>query len=101
MKLLIITAMAAFEKDIKKMLQQAAVSSFSYRDVKGFKDISKDGIEKNWFGSEVNETNSFLFYAFVKNENVDVVFDLVSSFNEKQETLSKIHLAVVNIEKSN
>lgn len=101
MKLLIITAVAAFEKDIKKMLQQAEVSSFSYRDVKGFKDISEDGIEKKWFGSEVNETNSFLFYAFVKNENVDVVFDLVSSFNEKQETLSKIHLAVVNIEKSN
>jgi hypothetical protein len=31
MKLLIITAIAAFEKDIKKMLQQAEVKSFSYQ----------------------------------------------------------------------
>jgi nitrogen regulatory protein PII len=101
MKLLIITAIAAFEKDIKKMLQQAEVKSFSYRDVKGFKDHSEEGVETNWFGTEMNETDSLLFYAFVKKDNVDLLFDLVSGFNEKQETVSKIHLAVVNIEKSN
>ena len=101
MKLLIITAIAAFEKDIKKMLQQAEVKSFSYRDVKGFKDHSEVGVETNWFGTEMNETDSLLFYAFVKKDNVDLLFDLVTGFNEKQETESKIHLAVVNIEKSN
>ena len=92
---------AAFEKDIKKMLQQAEVKSFSYRDVKGFKDHSEEGVETNWFGTEMNETDSLLFYAFVKKDNVDLLFDLVTGFNEKQETESKIHLAVVNIEKSN
>jgi nitrogen regulatory protein PII len=101
MKLLIITAVAAFEKDIKKMLQQAEVTTFSYQEVKGFQDTSKVEAETNWFGSEMNETDSFLFYAFVKKENVDVVFDLVGVFNQKQETQSKIHVAVVNIEKSN
>jgi len=101
MKLLIITAIAAFEKDIKKMLQQAEVKSFSYRDVKGFKDHSEVGVETNWFGTEMNETDSILFYAFVKKDNVDVLFDLVSGFNEKQKTESNIHVAVVNIEKSN
>jgi hypothetical protein len=49
----------------------------------------------------MNETDSLLFYAFVKKDNVDLLFDLVTGFNEKQETESKIHLAVVNIEKSN
>ena len=67
MKLLIITAVAAFEKDIKKMLQQAEVTTFSYQEVKGFQDTSKVESETNWFGSEMNETDSFLFYAFVKN----------------------------------
>jgi len=101
MKLLIITAIAAFEKDIKKMLQQAEVKSFSYQDVKGFKDHSEEGVETNWFGTEMNETDSLLFYAFVKKDNVDLLFDLVSGFNEKQETESNIHVAVVNIENSN
>nr|WP_314867544.1 hypothetical protein [uncultured Flavobacterium sp.] len=101
MKLLIITAVSDFEKDIKKILRQAEVNTFSYRDVKGFKDNSGEDVETNWFGSEINETDSLLFYAFVKKENVDMVFDFVTIFNEKQEIESKIHIAVLNIEKSN
>lgn len=101
MKLLILTAVSAFEKDIKIMLQQAEVKSFSYGGVKGFKDHTDEGLENNWFGTEMNETDSLLFYAFVKKDHVDMLFDLVSEFNENQETESNIHVAVVNIEKSN
>jgi|SRR6187399_808359 nitrogen regulatory protein PII len=101
MKLLIITAVIAFEKDIKQMLKQANVKTFTYKEVKGFNDISEEAIESNWFSAELNETESILFYAFVKKDNVDKLFDLVTEFNEKQETLSKIHVAVLNIEKSN
>ncbi|MET0759463.1 MAG: hypothetical protein ABWZ56_03530 [Flavobacterium sp.] len=101
MKLLIITAISAFDKAIKQMLKQADVKTFTYKEVKGYKDISEESIESNWFASEVNETESILFYAFVKIGNVDKVFDLVSDFNEKQKTLSKIHVAVLNIERSN
>ena len=38
---------------------------------------------------------------FLKKENIDLLFGLVTAFNEKQETLSNIHIAVLNIEKSN
>jgi nitrogen regulatory protein PII len=100
MKLLIITAVIAFEKDIKQMLKQANVKTFTYKEVKGFNDISEEAIESNWFSAELNETESILFYAFIKKDNVDKLFDLVTEFNEKQETLSKIHVAVLNIEKS-
>jgi nitrogen regulatory protein PII len=101
MKLLIITAVIAFEKDIKQMLKQANVKTFTYKEVKGFNDISEEAIESNWFSAELNETESILFYAFVKKENVDKLFDLITEFNEKLKTLSKIHVAVLNIEKSN
>ena len=101
MKLLIITAILAFENDIKQMLKKAHVKTFTYKEVKGFTDISEEAIESNWFGTERNETESILFYAFVKKENIDLLFGLVTAFNEKQETLSNIHIAVLNIEKSN
>ncbi|RYJ51282.1 hypothetical protein DR871_012690 [Flavobacterium petrolei] len=100
MKLLIITAVIAFEKDIKQMLKQANVKTFTYKEVKGFNDISEEAIESNWFSAELNETESILFYAFVKKDNVDTLFDMVTEFNKTQETLSKIHVAVLNIEKS-
>lgn len=101
MKLLIITAIKEFENNVKLLLKKAEVKNFSYREVTGFRDSTEDAIESNWFSSEMNQTNSILFYAFVKKENVDVLFDLTNDFNTKQKSLSHIHVAVLNIEKSN
>ena len=44
MKLVLITAIAEFEKEVKKMLKEAKVKSYSYRDVKGFRDASEEGV---------------------------------------------------------
>ena len=101
MKLVLITAIAEFEKDIKKMLKEAKVKSYSYRDVKGFRDASEESVESNWFGSEMNETESIVFYAFIPKENVAVLFDLMDKFNTSQESVSHVHLAVFAVEKYN
>lgn len=101
MKLLVITAIKAFETEIKQLLKQAGVGQFSYRDVNGYRDATLDALESNWFGSEMNENESVLFYAFVKKENVDALFTLADNFNAQQESQSKVHIAVLNIEKTN
>ena len=101
MKLVLITAIAEFGQDIKKMLKEAKVKSYSYRDVKGFRDASEESVESNWFGSEMNETDSVVFYVYVLKENVTILFDLVNKFNAKQESLSHIHLAVLTIDQYN
>ena len=101
MKLLLITAVKEFEKEIKQILKKSQVKSFSYKDVKGFKDNSKDALEANWFASNLQENESVLFYVFVQKEKVTALFELVNGFNAKQETLSHIHLAVLGVEKSN
>ena len=101
MKLVIITAVVEFQKDIKQMLKKAHVKTFTFKEVKGFTDLSEEAIESNWFAGDMHETESILFYAFVKKENIDPLFDLVNDFNAKQLTKSNIHIAVLNIEKSN
>ncbi len=101
MKLLLITAVREFEKDIKQILKKAQVKSFSYKGVKGFKDNTEDALEANWFATNMQENESVLFYAFIEKGNVDIVFGIVAEFNEKQKTASHIHLAMLNIEKSN
>ena len=99
MKLLLITAVREFEKDIKQILKKAQVKSFSYKDVKGFKDNSEDALEANWFATNMQETESVLFYAFVQQEKVDGLFEMVKEFNTEQVSKSNIHVAVLNIEK--
>lgn len=101
MKLLLITAVAEFEKEVKQILKKAQVKTFSYREVTGYRNTSEDAIESNWFGTEMNENESIMFYAFVEKEKVDMVCFAINEFNAKQETLSHIHSAVLNIEKSN
>ncbi len=101
MKLLIITAITAFENDIKAMLQKANISTYTFSNVTGFSDISEEAISSNWFASEMNETESILFYAFVRKENAMLFFNLVNEFNAAQETHSHIHVAQLNIEQSN
>lgn len=101
MKLAIITAIREFEKDIKLQLKKADVKTYTIKEVTGYRDSTEDSIESNWFSSEMNQTQSILFYAFAEKENVDKLFGLIEGFNSKQKTLSKIHLAILNIEKSN
>ena len=101
MKLLLITAVKEFEKEIKQILKKSEVNVYSHKSVMGYKDISDLSLQNNWFASEMNESESVFFYAFVEKENVDKVFNLVDQFNEKQESLSHIHLAMLNIERSN
>lgn len=100
MKLLLLTAIREFEADIKKMLKNAQVHSYSYKEVRGYKNNSEE-LETNWFGTEMHETDSILFYAFVPKSNCTTVIEEVANFNALQESLSHIHLAVINIEQSN
>lgn len=100
MKLLIITSIKAFEKEVKSILKKANVKTYSYKDVIGYRDASELAVQENWFANDMNEGEAILFYAFVKKENVDMVFDMVTAFNEKEASLSSIHVAVMNIEKT-
>ncbi len=101
MKLLIITSISEFEKEIKQMLVKANVKNFSYKEVIGYHNTSDEAIGDNWFATEMNENESILFYAFVPSENVALVFNSINEFNAIQETTSKIHVATVNVENSN
>ena len=99
MKLLLITAVREFEKDVKLILKKTQVKSFSYKNVKGFKDNSEDALEANWFAGNVQETESVLFYAFVHENKIDELFHMVKEFNSEQVSKSNIHIAVLNIER--
>ena len=101
MKLVIITAIKEFEKEIKLQLKKAHVKTFSFRDVTGYRDSTEDAVESNWFSAEMNQTESILFYAFVEKAYIDLLFTLIEDFNKQQQSLSHIHIAVVNIERSN
>ncbi len=100
MKLLTLTVVKEFEKEVKKILLHAGVKAFTFMDVTGYRDASADSVDDNWFASETNETASLLFWAFVPLETVVKVEAAVLHFNARQTTVSRIHLSVLQIEKA-
>lgn len=101
MKMIVLTASAAFEEHCKSILKEAGVGSYSFYETRGFMDFPNDLTNDNWFATEVDETASILFFAFVKADTTAVVFELVDHFNKQQQTVSKVHCLQFDIEKSN
>ncbi|MDF2551070.1 MAG: hypothetical protein K0R77_345 [Chryseobacterium sp.] len=98
MKLLLITAIEEFEKEVKNILKHSGVKAFSYQSVKGFKN---NGDElKNWFSSDNVEIDSLLFTVFIESRYVDEIYIRIQDFNSKQKTFSHVHIATVQLEKS-
>lgn len=101
MKLLIITAVKAFEDKVKKTLAGNKVNTYSYNAVVGYRDSTQDAVDTNWFGTEMNKTESLLFFAFVADEIAEDVFEAIEELNKTCDLHSKVHIVVTPIEKSN
>lgn len=101
MKLLIITAVKAFEDKVKQLLADNNVLTYSYNSVIGYRDSTQDAIGENWFGTEMNKTDSLLFFAFVSDEISEKIFESIEKLNKSCDLHSRIHIAVTPIEKIN
>lgn len=99
MRFLMITAIREFENEIKQILKKALVQTFSYQKVTGCKNRENEPIEENWFAGDLHEHDSVLFYVFLKKEYLDEIFERVEDFNAKQKTSTRVHVAVLNLEK--
>ena len=62
MKLLLITAIEEFEKDVINILKNSGVKAFSYQSVKGFKNDKNE--MKNCFGKDDIAVDSLLITVF-------------------------------------
>ncbi|UMQ41704.1 hypothetical protein MKS83_20245 [Chryseobacterium sp. Y16C] len=99
MKLLLITAIEEFETDVINILKHSGVKAFSYQSVKGFKNNKNE--MSNWFGKDDIAVNSLLFTVFSDCNCVDDIYKSVNEFNQKQKTVSRIHIVTINLENEN
>ncbi|GAA4139299.1 hypothetical protein GCM10022216_17350 [Sphingobacterium kyonggiense] len=101
MKLLIITAASSYKNSVKKLLAENQVITYSYNPVTGYRDSTQDAVDDNWFASEMNKTESFLFFAMVPDQLSDNIFHSVEALNKANDMQSRVHIAITSIEKSN
>lgn len=100
MKLLIVTVVEEFEKEILRLFKKANIESFSGSEIDGYKNPTSMLRTSSWFPSEKSGVESSLFFSFTEEENIETLFELIKEFNANLETNNPIKAVVVPIEKS-
>src|SRR6056297_2356226 len=100
MKLLIVTVVEEFEKEILRLFKEAKIESFSGSDIDGYKNPTSMVRTSSWFPSQKSGVESSLFFSFTKDDTIDVIFKLIKDFNSNLETDNPIKAVVLPIEKS-
>jgi hypothetical protein len=99
MKLLIVTAVEQFHKEILKLFKKAEIESFSGSEIDGYKSAKSLLMTNSWFPSESGGAESSLFFAFTEDDKIDRLFVLIKEFNTHLETKNPVKAVVLPIEK--
>ncbi len=99
MKLLIVTAVEEFEKEILRLFREANIENFSGSEIDGFESAGPLVRTTSWFPGKKGGVESTLFFSFTEERNIEAFFGLIKEFNKKLETNNPIKAAVVPIEK--
>ncbi|MFB9056081.1 hypothetical protein ACFFU9_04930 [Mariniflexile ostreae] len=99
MKLVIVTAVEAFQKDVLKLFKQANIEHLSSSDIDGHKNTASVLMASNWFSGKKAGNESSMFFSFTEDERIEALFVLIKAFNTNLETNNPIKAIVVPIEK--
>ena len=99
MKLVLVTAVNEFQKDVLKIFKKANIENFSRADIDGYKNAPSLLMGSNWFSAGKSGNESILVFSFTNKEKIDDLFSIIEKFNNIVETNNPIKAIVVPVEK--
>ena len=98
MKLLIITADKAYEKEALDLFKKSEIRAFSSANIHGFKTNGEEHLIDNWFSSSEEKISSVLFFTFENKTKIETLLSHLKDFNEKLESENPMKAVVLPIE---
>ncbi len=99
MKLLIVTAVQAFEKEALSLFKTAKINAFSSGDIYGFKTDDHENLIDNWFSSSTDKVRSVLFFTFEQQDKIEVLLNELKEFNKRIESDNPLKAVVLPVER--
>ena len=99
MKMVIITCISDYEKDIMKVLEKAEVSAFSAFNIDGYRNDKNELDLQRWFPSNRFSSESLMFFSFDSSEKIKNLLKHLKEYNAKLSS-SPVRAAVMPIEES-
>ena len=100
MKLLIVTTVSDFQKEVLKLFKQANIEAFSSSEIDGYKNTNSLVATQSWFPGHKGGNESLMFFSFTDEEKIDEIFTYIKEFNKDLETNNPVRAIVLPIEKS-
>lgn len=100
MKLVAIMSLDTCRADIHALLRERKVEVFSELDIEGYHQSSGAGASPAWFGGSPTATDSTLTWAFLEEQQADVLLDAVADFNESNDPDRPVRAFAINVERS-
>lgn len=101
MKLLIVTAVEEFQKDVLKLFKKAGIEAFSTSEIEGYKNGNNSVVAtQSWFPGEKGGSESLMVFSFAQEEKIAPFFKLVEDYNNTLKTNNPVRVVVVPIERA-
>lgn len=100
MKLLVVTSLKEYQKNVVKIMDLAGITVFSVTETIGFKDQHTPALLDNWFSSGSEQFDSIFLFSFTEAAKADQVLSLIESYNAQSKMVFPIRAFVMAVEKS-
>ncbi|MDP4284513.1 MAG: hypothetical protein Q8891_08825 [Bacteroidota bacterium] len=100
MKLLVVTSLKEYQKNVAKIFEQAGISVFSVSDTIGFKENSAPNLIDEWFGAGTDHFDSIFLFSFTEDANADHAIELIKEYNTVEDSQFPIRAFILPVEKS-
>ena len=98
MKLVIVTTVDQYKKEVIKLFKDSDVKAFSELDIEGFKTSNKLPLASNWFASNRSGADSEMFFAFTELENAKTLFKQIKKFNKNLDSNNPVKGVIIPVE---
>lgn len=100
MKLLVVTCLKEYLKDVSKLFKQANIDVFSTTEITGHRDSAPPSFLEDWFATGGEDVNSMMIFTFISERNAEQGIKLIENYNKTIEGNFPIRAFLMPVEKS-
>lgn len=100
MKLLFVSSLKDYQKDVADILHQANIPVFSVTKTVGFRDQPETDLRDNWFSSGPEEFDSIFVFSFTEEAQANKAMSLIKEYNKKNDTGFPIRAFIVPVDQT-
>lgn len=99
MKLLVVTCLKEYLKDVSKIFKQANIEVFSTSEIVGHRDGASLNLIEDWFASGDELSDSLMIFTFTNELNAGHGMELIKNYNATLKENFPVRAFVMPVEK--